>query len=1108
MVEDKARDRRESLDSGRERNAVFRSQGPDAARMDFINGLLMVSREFRIPVPGFRGPRHPAGLRFGGRFHLDAGATSEMTRLSFGLTLLFLASPAVASRAMTDWAVYQQDDGLAHNVVTAVVQAKDGAMWFATRGGISRYDGTTWRTFTEKQGLPANGFSGLYEAEDGTLWATGGLGFRGQIENHIARLAGDRWEPVMLPGNLVDVNVGPVIGVGEGDLCFATGGMGILHFTGDEWKTIDEVDGLASNYVQCLLRSKDGAVWAAHTGRRPGVPSPPRSMRGRGGGMSRFDPETNEWVKVATPRALAGSAVTAMAQAADGAVWMGTLNRGVMRYDGIHWQGFSVADGLPADRVLSVAAAPDGSVWLGTVGGVVRFPAFGSESQAGDRGRVLQVFTEENGLPSNLVTSVCTSTDGSVWVGTAWGVARYGATGWDHHTRWAGASDRGGVALERTADGRLWAATGERVYEYDGANWNESYRIRRNGRRRPGRIVALEEGLGGTLWAAVGRRVLRFDGVHWKEFGLPMSGPGSRILSISPARSGGTWAGTRAGLFRFDGEEWSAHTTGISGGVNAVYESGDGALWLGAAAGVVLEKDGERRTFTAAHGLPDEPVIALAESQGAVWAATRFKGMFRYHQGAWEAVPRGDQTVFGGAHRLFVDDDGILWLASLAIGAVHTDGETWTRYTTRSGLPGASVWDIAQDRHGRFWFATDKGLGCYTRDAIAPETSLSMPSNEVAPYQSVLFKFSGQDAWKDTPTRDLKYAWRVDGGDWSVFSGEDQALMGRVDPGPHTFEVRAMDRGFNVDPTPARRTFVVLAPVWQRPWFVALSVFSFVALCVSSGYALHRHRRWQEEQARQIQELESELQQAHRMQMGLLPTGPIRDESFEIAGVCAPANHVGGDYFNYFWLDERTLGFGAADVSGKAMEAAVRAMQLSGIFRYEFRGRRPLNEVAMRLDEDLREQMDEASFVTCCLGTLNLETRCVQLINAAHPFPYHYSASARELREIHLPSIPLGIVLPPGSAGGHAEAAIRVAPDDLLVFYSDGVTDMRNAAGEFYETDRLEQTIKAHIHAGAADLVSVILEDVYRFKGEASQADDITLLVIRMLNADRAETGG
>ena len=1025
--------------------------------------------------------------------------------MCIGLVLLLVVPPRAEARPVMDWTVYQYKDGLAHNVVTSVVQARDGAMWFATRGGISRYDGQAWQTFSEENGLPGNNFSGLFEAENGTLWATGGFGFRGQPGNRIARLAGDRWEPVMLPANLEGVDVGPIVGVAGGGLCFATAGMGILHYAGDEWKTIDEEDGLASNDVRCLLRSKDGAVWAAYAGRGPGVPFSPRSRGRRGGGMSRFDPANNVWVEVAAPGELAGGAVTAMAQAVDGAVWLGTANRGVLRFDGSNWQGFAAGDGMPADRVLSVASAPDGSVWVGTVGGAARFTESEEASTAEGRWRVRQVFTEENGLPSNLVTSVCASNDGAVWLGTAWGVARYGTKSWEHHSRWPGAADRGGVALERTEDGRLWAATGERVYEYDGANWMEAYRIRASGRRRTGRIVALRKGRGGTLWAAVNRSLLRFDGVYWNEFALPLSGPGSRILSISPARAGGVWAGTGAGLFRFEGEEWTSHAAQDTRGVSAVHESDDGVLWYSANGGIVREKDGEREIFDTAAGLPGEPVIALREALGAVWAATRFAGMFRYDQGEWKPVPTGDQTVFGGAHRLFVDDDGILWLATLVIGAVHTDGVTWTRYTTRNGLPGARVWDVAQDRLGRFWFATDKGLGCYTPDRDAPETRLSMPSREVAPYQSVLFKFSGQDAWKQTPPQDLKYAWRVDGGDWSMFSSEDQALVGRMVPGPHTFEVRAMDRGFNIDATPARNTFVVLAPVWQRPWFVALSVFSIVAICVSSGYALHRHRRWREAQSRLIHELESELEQAHRMQMGLLPTVPIRDDSFEIAGVCAPANHVGGDYFNYFWLDEarRTLGFGAADVSGKAMEAAVRAMQLSGIFRYEFRGKRPLNEVATRLDEDLREQMDEASFVTCCLGTLDLETQRVQLVNAAHPFPYHYCARARELREIQLPSIPLGMVLPPGSPGGRAETTIQVAPDDLLVFYSDGVTDMRNVAGEFYETDRLEQTVTAHIRASASDLVSVILEDVYRFKGNASQADDITLLVIRMLGQGR-----
>ena len=1043
-----------------------------------------------------------------------------MFRAHIGVVLMLVVPLRATARPMMDWTVFRHEDGLAHNVVTSVVQTRDGALWFATRGGVSRYDGRTWRTYGESEGLPAGGFRRLYEAENGILWATGGgAGFRRRAEHHVARLAGDRWASVRLPAVLADVGIGPAVGVAGGGLGFATAGMGILHYDGSAWKTIREEDGLASNHVQCLMRSRDGATWAAFAGRRPRARPARRPGRGPGGGVSRFDPAANEWAPVAMPVEPAGGAVTAMAQAADGAIWMGTENRGLFRYDGADWQAFDTEDGLPANRVLSVASAPDGSVWAGTAGGAVRFRS--SAGGPGERPDV-QVFTEENGLPNNLVFSVCVDRRGAVWVGTAWGVGRYGATGWAYQEQWAGAADRGGVALEKTRDGRLWSATGAGVYVYDRSHWTPVYRFRPDRRRRPQRIVDLRTGNDGMIWVATDRRLVGFDGESWKELNLPASGRGPRILSIFPARTGGVWAGTRSGLYRYDAGDWSADPAIAYGGVQAIYEAADGALWLGANDGVILKADNEDRVFTTEDGLPEEPVVALAEAYGSVWAATRTKGVFRYRRDAWEAAPKGNHTIFAGAHRFFADADGALWLASLAAGAVHTNGDAWTRYTVRGGLPGSRIWDIAQDSSGRIWFATENGLGVYSRDTDAPETTLSMPPDEVAPYQSVLFRFSGHDAWKQTPTRELKYAWRLNSeartpfvsvmtpGIWTPFTGEDQALLSGLESGRHVFEVRVMDRAFNIDPTPARHPFVVLAPVWQRPWFVALSCFSIVVLGVSSGYALHRHRRWKEAQARHIQELESELQKAHRMQMGLLPTVPIRDDTFEIAGVCAPANHVGGDYYNYFWLDEtrRTLGFGAADVSGKAMEAAVHAMQLSGIFRFEFRGRKPLTEVARRLDEDLKEQMDEASFVTCCLGTLDLETRYVKLINAAHPFPYHYCARARELREIQLPSIPLGMVLPPGSPVGHAEAAIRVAPDDLLVFYSDGVTDMRNVSGEFYETDRLERAIRAHIRASAEDLVSLILEDVNRFKGDASQTDDVTLLVIRMLQGARTDVRG
>ncbi len=247
--------------------------------------------------------------------------------------------------------------------------------------------------------------------------------------------------------------------------------------------------------------------------------------------------------------------------------------------------------------------------------------------------------------------------------------------------------------------------------------------------------------------------------------------------------------------------------------------------------------------------------------------------------------------------------------------------------------------------------------------------------------------------------------------------------------------------------------------------------------------------------------LERELQMAHDMQMGLLPTNRIRGERFEIAGACVPANHVGGDYFTYFWLDEeeRYLGFGAADVSGKAMEAAVRAMQLSGMFRYEFRQGRPPVEVLQGLDEVLKAELPLTSFITCGLGTLDVQAGCVRLANAAHPFPYHYSAATERLEALEMPSLPLGIQLPPGASGSFAQVETEMDPGDLLVLYSDGVTDMQNEAGEFYEEGRLEDLIRRHVSEGVEALLEAVLDDLKRFKGGVAQQDDVTLLVLRAL---------
>ena len=178
------------------------------------------------------------------------------------------------------------------------------------------------------------------------------------------------------------------------------------------------------------------------------------------------------------------------------------------------------------------------------------------------------------------------------------------------------------------------------------------------------------------------------------------------------------------------------------------------------------------------------------------------------------------------------------------------------------------------------------------------------------------------------------------------------------------------------------------------------------------------------------------------------------------------------------------------------MQGAVRAMQLSGMLHYEVRAAQTPIDVLRNLNLVLQEQFDEASFVTCCFGKLDLETGEIVLANSGHPYPYRVSADG-DLQMIELMSVPLGMTLPPEVDTAPKEARMSLHTGDMLVLYSDGVTDMQNAAGEFYEEARLEALLKEHAGGRADVLIDTVIDDLIRFRASAAQTDDVTLLVIK-----------
>ena len=258
----------------------------------------------------------------------------------------------------------------------------------------------------------------------------------------------------------------------------------------------------------------------------------------------------------------------------------------------------------------------------------------------------------------------------------------------------------------------------------------------------------------------------------------------------------------------------------------------------------------------------------------------------------------------------------------------------------------------------------------------------------------------------------------------------------------------------------------------------------------------------QEAKQQVIEEMEKELRVARDMQMGLLPEAPPQIQGVDLSGVCIPATHVGGDYYNYLYLDEnRTrLGIVLADVSGKAMQAATVAMRFNEMLRYEARGRTSPVDILNGLNESLRGQIPPEMFVTSGLGVLDISRKSLTYASAASPEVYHFSEKEDTIRPLNVQGFPLGLPLVLEGEDLFQKVNLDLHPGDVLVFTSDGVEEAQDGQEGFYESDRLRVLIRdcARAQASAQAIRDAILDDVTRFIGSAPQTDDLTVVVLRV----------
>jgi len=244
---------------------------------------------------------------------------------------------------------------------------------------------------------------------------------------------------------------------------------------------------------------------------------------------------------------------------------------------------------------------------------------------------------------------------------------------------------------------------------------------------------------------------------------------------------------------------------------------------------------------------------------------------------------------------------------------------------------------------------------------------------------------------------------------------------------------------------------------------------------------------------RDSKRMRQELDYARQIQLQMLPQGDPKVQNLDICGICLPATEVGGDYYEYFRYSKKEMAVVIGDVAGHGVASG---LLLSGVrsclylLQSEALGPRA---ILNRLNLMLRDTNESRMFISMLHVVIDHDERRLCLSSAGHPPLLFYSHRTGYVTETAHGPPPLGTRL----EAGYVETEARYEAGDVFLMLTDGLHETRNSKEEMYGSDRLAEKFKENAHKDSRGIREAILGDVWNFKGNAEQEDDVTLVVIR-----------
>lgn len=743
-----------------------------------------------------------------------------MRQLLIVLLALFAAQVAAQRFPFT---VVSARDGLPQSSVFKIIQDPQGYIWFATEGGIARYDGYEFRNYSTHDGIGAQFISDTETAPGGTLWiSTLGKGiawFDGLKFHNISRNNG-------LPSN--QIRCLRFFGT---TLWLASSDSGVIRI--DQANTPQVMHFPNGNALQSawkLMQDSKGVIWSA----------------GRDG-IVRFDPGRGFSPELIIP---ASRTMLSLFQDSDGAIWAGGVGQlYCIRNDSI--ENFSEMVPEKCRTVWDIYRERKGQpLMLATMGGLCLITDTGTN-----------VLTSDNGLPDNQIRDISPDRFGNLWLGTYGGGAMiYQEHGMQHFDRSAEGLILPTFALAEDGQGRIWLGTdayGYFIYEAGMVRRCQESALQES--LQP--IASISDSRNGDLWiAGMNGSIHRIQDNVLVQSWLPGSGQDMFVLRFCQMQDGNMLLATKAGVYllneRMTAPEQIRELPPAY--FRGAFRDDFGYIWfLGDEGEVFRFKDGKAEDMT--------PKLNPDRYNFDDGLYDSFHGLWWFCSNAGLVIYDGNRTAIlhskNGLHSdspwsITQDSTGNIWIGhEKGVERILVDQHTIEYYGIDQGFMPVETNSAAAitDSHGDVWFGTISSATRIKITGVTQDTSLSVVRIQgifdgmIPIYEEhytdtlpelvtlnhdqndLVFKFV---ALSFQNPGDVQYSWYLEGQDhgWKPWSGRREAVYNNLAPGTYTFRIVARDPSGRKT---AEQTVLIeiRKPFWNRAWFYMMEIL-FLGLII------------------------------------------------------------------------------------------------------------------------------------------------------------------------------------------------------------------------------------------------------------------------------------